>query len=161
MLWRFGGRGWSVRASELRGRKIKANDDVSCFHASLSGGVALRTLFGLVGILKCDCSFFSLHLLFIYLSHGFFSVGLYTMSRSTDSSATGDCPSLPWRALSATTIFGVAALCRSFLFMCSRPEINGLDHFLQLLESRQDTSRRTRGLLTGMILFLQNLSGSI
>ncbi|GAQ06380.1 lysophosphatidylcholine acyltransferase [Aspergillus lentulus] len=35
------------------------------------------------------------------------------MSRSTDRSATGDCPSLPWRALSATTIFGVAALCRS------------------------------------------------
>ncbi|GFF66833.1 phosphate acyltransferase [Aspergillus lentulus] len=70
------------------------------------------------------------------------------MSRSTDRSATGDCPSLPWRALSATTIFGVAALCRSFLFMCSRPEINGLDSFLELLESRQDRSRRTRGLLT-------------
>lgn len=82
--------------------------------------------------------------------HGFFSVELYTMSRSTDRSATGDCPSLPWRALSATTIFGVAALCRSFLYMCSRPEINGLESFLELLESRQDVSRRTRGLLTGI-----------
>ncbi|GFF90657.1 lysophosphatidylcholine acyltransferase [Aspergillus udagawae] len=70
------------------------------------------------------------------------------MSRSTDRSATGDCPSVPWRALSATTIFGVAALCRSFLYMCSRPEINGLESFLELLESRQNTSRRTRGLLT-------------
>jgi hypothetical protein len=105
---------------------------------------------------------FSAYLLFIYLVHGFFSVELYTMSRSTDRSATGDCPSVPWRALSATTIFGVAALCRSFLYMCSRPEINGLETFLELLESRQNTSRRTRGLLTGINpLYSSILSASI
>ncbi|KAL3259715.1 uncharacterized protein BO96DRAFT_407559 [Aspergillus niger CBS 101883] len=71
------------------------------------------------------------------------------MSRSTDSGgATADAPSLPWRALSSTTIFGVAALCRSFLFLCSRPQANGLDQFLELLDSRSDPSQRTRGLLT-------------
>lgn len=74
------------------------------------------------------------------------------MSRSTDSGgATADAPSLPWRALSSTTIFGVAALCRSFLYLCSRPQANGLDQFLELLDSRSDPSQRTRGLLTGML----------
>lgn len=101
-------------------------------------------------LLAFSCLFVLAASVVYLLVHGSLSVELYTMSRSTDRSATGDCPSLPWRALSATTIFGVAALCRSFLFMCSRPEINGLDSFLELLESRQDRSRRTRGLLTGI-----------
>nr|QKG86313.1 hypothetical protein [Aspergillus sp. FM242] len=70
------------------------------------------------------------------------------MSRATDSGATGESPSLPWRAMSATTIFGVAGLCRSFLYLCSRPEVHGLGSFLELLDSRQDPSQRTRGLLT-------------
>jgi monolysocardiolipin acyltransferase len=51
--------------------------------------------------------------------------------------------------MSSTTIFGVAALCRSFLFLCSRPEVHGLDSFLELLDSRRDPATRTRGLLTG------------
>ncbi|EAW14330.1 tafazzin [Aspergillus clavatus NRRL 1] len=76
------------------------------------------------------------------------------MSRSKDPSATGDCPSLPWRALSATTILGVAALCRSFLFMCNNTEINGLGPFLELLEARKDPSQRTKGLLTVWMILL-------
>ncbi|KKK19336.1 tafazzin [Aspergillus rambellii] len=70
------------------------------------------------------------------------------MSRPTDSGATGECPSLFWRALSSTTMVGVAALCRSFLFVCSRPEIHGLEPFLELLDSRKDPSQLTKGLLT-------------
>ncbi|KAL5361117.1 hypothetical protein BJX96DRAFT_151431 [Aspergillus floccosus] len=70
------------------------------------------------------------------------------MSASVDSGATADSPSLAWRAMSSTTIFGVTALCRSFLFLCSRPEVHGLDSFLELLNSRQDPAARTRGLLT-------------
>lgn len=84
------------------------------------------------------------------------------MSRATDSGATGDAPSLPWQATSATTIFGVAALCRSFLYMCSRPEVHGLDSFLEVLDSRQDPSQRTRGLLTGMALgSIQNVGSQL
>ncbi|KAG2413540.1 hypothetical protein HFD88_002729 [Aspergillus terreus] len=70
------------------------------------------------------------------------------MFASVDSGATADSPSLAWRAMSSTTIFGVAALCRSFLFLCSRPEVHGLDSFLELLDSRRDPATRTRGLLT-------------
>ncbi|PYH95262.1 tafazzin [Aspergillus ellipticus CBS 707.79] len=69
-------------------------------------------------------------------------------SRAPDSGATADAPSLPWRALSSTTIFGVAALCRSFLYVCSRPQVHGMDAFLELLDSRNDPAQRTRGLLT-------------
>ncbi|RAK94862.1 uncharacterized protein BO80DRAFT_370169 [Aspergillus ibericus CBS 121593] len=79
------------------------------------------------------------------------------MSRATDSGATAEAPSLPWRALSSTTIFGVAALCRSFLYVCSRPEVHGLDSFLELLDSRADPTQRTRGLLTGTLPFFVRL----
>ncbi|KAL4785428.1 hypothetical protein BJX76DRAFT_347062 [Aspergillus varians] len=68
------------------------------------------------------------------------------MSRPTDSGATGESPSLFWRSLSSTTILGVAALCRSFLYVCSRPETHGLEPFLDLLESRKDPSQRTKGM---------------
>ncbi|KAB8230977.1 uncharacterized protein BDW43DRAFT_302073 [Aspergillus alliaceus] len=74
------------------------------------------------------------------------------MSGDRDLGATEECPSLPWRILSSTTIFGVAALCRSFLYACSRPEVNGLDSFLELLDSRQDPAQRKKGLLTGIAL---------
>ncbi|KAL4973450.1 hypothetical protein BDW66DRAFT_162081 [Aspergillus desertorum] len=70
------------------------------------------------------------------------------MSQSTNSGATGESPSLFWRSLSSTTILGVAALCRGFLYACSRPETHGLEQFLELLESRKDPSQRTKGLLT-------------
>ncbi|KAL5333240.1 hypothetical protein BJX70DRAFT_392342 [Aspergillus crustosus] len=70
------------------------------------------------------------------------------MSRPTDTGATGERPSLFWRSLSATTITGVTALCRSFLFVCSRPQTHGLEEFLELLDSRKDASQRKKGLLT-------------
>lgn len=72
------------------------------------------------------------------------------MSRASDAGAdTGDSPSLAWRASSSVTILGVAALCRAFLYGCSRPETHGLDSFLEILDSRQDPTKRTKGLITG------------
>lgn len=71
------------------------------------------------------------------------------MSSEGDSGATAECPSLPWRLTSSATMFGVGALCRAFLHGLSHPEINGLDAFLEILESRKDPSQRTKGLLTG------------
>ncbi|KAL4793652.1 hypothetical protein BDV19DRAFT_379921 [Aspergillus venezuelensis] len=77
------------------------------------------------------------------------------MSRPTDSDprpgATGESPSLFWRGLSSTTILGVTALCRSFLYVLSKPETHGLEPFLELLDSRKDPSQRTKGLLTGIM----------
>ncbi|KAL2809407.1 hypothetical protein BJX63DRAFT_405763 [Aspergillus granulosus] len=70
------------------------------------------------------------------------------MSRQSDIGATAESPSAFWRGLSSTTIVGVAALCRSFLYACSRPETHGLESFLELLDSRKDPSQRTKGLLT-------------
>ncbi|KAF9887903.1 hypothetical protein FE257_009425 [Aspergillus nanangensis] len=70
------------------------------------------------------------------------------MSGSIDSGATADAPSLAWRTMSSVTIFGVAGLCRAFLFLCSRPEVHGLEPFLEILDARKDPSQRTRGLLT-------------
>lgn len=76
------------------------------------------------------------------------------MSSEGDSGATAECPSVPWRLLSQTTLIGVGALCRGFLFGLSNPEINGLDSFLGVLEERKDPTRRSRGLLTGGQLYL-------
>ncbi|KAL2863406.1 uncharacterized protein BJX67DRAFT_374597 [Aspergillus lucknowensis] len=61
------------------------------------------------------------------------------MAQPTDSGATGESPSVFWRGLSSTTMLGVAALCRSFLYVCSRPETHGLESFLELLDSRNDS----------------------
>ncbi|KAL2856187.1 hypothetical protein BJX68DRAFT_253389 [Aspergillus pseudodeflectus] len=74
------------------------------------------------------------------------------MSRQSDTGATGESPSAFWRGLSSTTIVGVAALCRSFLYACSRPETHGLEPFLELLDSRKDPSQRTKGLLTELYI---------
>ncbi|KAJ0426925.1 hypothetical protein BJY00DRAFT_297858 [Aspergillus carlsbadensis] len=72
------------------------------------------------------------------------------MSRQSETGATGDSPSAFWRGLSSSTVVGVAALCRSFLYACSRPETHGLEPFLELLDARKDPSQRTKGLLTAM-----------
>ena len=72
------------------------------------------------------------------------------MSSDGDSgAATAECPSLPWRLLSSTTMVGVSALCRGFLYGLSHPEVNGLESFLEVIESRKDPAQRSRGLLTG------------
>lgn len=67
-----------------------------------------------------------------------------------DSSATAESPSLPWRALSNTTMWGVAGLCRGFLSVFCHAECHGKEAFTELLDSRHDVSQRTRGLITGM-----------
>lgn len=63
--------------------------------------------------------------------------------------ATTDKPSSLWRAWSSATMFEIGALCRAFLLYASTPEINGLESFMELLDSRSDPSKRTRGLITG------------
>lgn len=67
-----------------------------------------------------------------------------------DSSATAESPSLPWRALSNTTMWGVAGLCRGFLSVFCHAECHGKEAFTELLDSRHDVSQRKRGLITGM-----------
>ena len=58
-------------------------------------------------------------------------------------------PSLSWRfgSVLATTFAGV--LSRAFLYGLSKTEVGGLDHFLEILDSRKDEKARTRGLITG------------
>lgn len=73
----------------------------------------------------------------------------FTLS-TMDSNATAEAPSLPWRALSNTTMWGVAGLCRGFLSVFCHAECHGKEAFTELLDSRHDVSQRTRGLITGM-----------
>ncbi|CAG8281431.1 unnamed protein product [Penicillium salamii] len=65
-----------------------------------------------------------------------------------DSNTTADCPSLPWRAFSNTTMWGVAGLCRGFLSAMCHAECHGKEEFTQLLDSRKDSSQRSKGLIT-------------
>lgn len=65
------------------------------------------------------------------------------------TSGTAEHPSAAWRASSFSTILGVSALSRFFMFALSKPEVHGLDTFLDLLMSRRDPAARKRGLLTG------------
>jgi hypothetical protein len=46
-------------------------------------------------------------------------------------------------------------LCRAFLFYMSTPEINGLESFMELLDSRSDPDKRTRGLITGAFVAIE------
>lgn len=75
-----------------------------------------------------------------------------------DSGATADCPSVPWRAMSNATMWGVAGLCRAFLSCLSYAEIHGGEAFMALLDSRQDPSQRSKGLITGIYLLTLSLS---
>lgn len=50
------------------------------------------------------------------------------------------------------TMFDIGALCRGFLVTLSNLEVNGLEAFTELLDSRRDPSKRTRGLITGKYL---------
>ncbi|OXV09853.1 hypothetical protein Egran_02384 [Elaphomyces granulatus] len=62
--------------------------------------------------------------------------------------ATMDRPSALWRVWSSMTMFEIGALCRGFLLAARTAEVNGLESFVQLLDSRRDLSKRTRGLVT-------------
>lgn len=48
------------------------------------------------------------------------------------------------------TMFEIGVLCRGFLLAARTAEVNGLESFVQLLDSRRDLSKRTRGLVTGV-----------
>ncbi|KAJ5665845.1 uncharacterized protein N7477_008293 [Penicillium maclennaniae] len=65
-----------------------------------------------------------------------------------ESGATADSPSFAWRAMSNTTMWGVAGLCRAFLSALSTAEVHGGEAFTALLDSRKDPSQRTKGLIT-------------
>jgi monolysocardiolipin acyltransferase len=58
-------------------------------------------------------------------------------------------PSFPARVGSAINIGLVGFLSRSFLYALNRTQTQGLDRFLEILESRKDETKRTRGLVTG------------
>lgn len=49
------------------------------------------------------------------------------------------------------TMFEIGALCRGFLLGFGKLEVNGLERFTELLDSRRDPSKRTRGLITGKL----------
>lgn len=68
-----------------------------------------------------------------------------------DSGSTAEAPSLPWRAWSNTTMWGVAGLCRAFLSGLCHAEVHGGDEFIALLDSRKDPAQRSKGLITGRI----------
>lgn len=48
------------------------------------------------------------------------------------------------------TMWGVAGLCRAFLSTLNNAEVNGFEEFTALLDSRQDPSQRSKGLITGI-----------
>jgi monolysocardiolipin acyltransferase len=57
------------------------------------------------------------------------------------------------------TMAEIGALCRGFLLGLSKLEVNGLESFTELLDSRRDHTTRTRGLITGK--FFSALGSSI
>jgi hypothetical protein len=58
------------------------------------------------------------------------------------------------------TMFEIGALCRAFLLGVSTLEVNGLERFMELLDSRRDPSKRTRGLITGILFGSTEMLGS-
>jgi monolysocardiolipin acyltransferase len=57
-------------------------------------------------------------------------------------------PSLFWRTASQATLLGTAVLCRAFLYGLNKTEVHGFAAFYDLLRSRDDPTKRERGLLT-------------
>ncbi|KPI39316.1 Lysophosphatidylcholine acyltransferase [Cyphellophora attinorum] len=57
-------------------------------------------------------------------------------------------PSLFWRTASQATLLGTATLCRLFLYGLNKTEVHGFPAFYELLRSRDDPTKRERGLLT-------------
>lgn len=51
--------------------------------------------------------------------------------------------------MSNMTMWGVAGLCRAFLSALNSAEVHGGEAFAALLDSRQDPSQRSKGLITG------------
>ncbi len=65
--------------------------------------------------------------------------------------------------MSSVTMWGVAGLCRAFLSALSSAEVHGGEAFTALLDSRQDPSQRSKGLITGMPLelFVQGVESQL
>jgi monolysocardiolipin acyltransferase len=74
--------------------------------------------------------------------------GLDPLSSKPNAVYNLEQPSTFWRIASKQTIFGVAALCRGFLYGLNTTEVSGLPRFLELLKSRENASERQRGLIT-------------
>ena len=67
-------------------------------------------------------------------------------------SETTDCPqalSLPWRFGSAAIMGAVGTLTRIFMHGPNSQRVYGLDDFLNVVDDREDISKRKRGLITG------------
>lgn len=58
-------------------------------------------------------------------------------------------PSLPWRIGSAAVMGFIGSLTRVFMNVPNTQEAHGLNKFLDLIDEREDISRRKRGLVTG------------
>ncbi|KAI5294624.1 hypothetical protein KEM55_006535 [Ascosphaera atra] len=58
-------------------------------------------------------------------------------------------PSPFWTKCSSVVMYGVAGMCRAFLYGASNLELNGHEEFFKLLESRVNYKERERGLITG------------
>lgn len=57
-------------------------------------------------------------------------------------------PDLSHRVGSRLVMGAVGILVRSFMYGLSKPQINGLDKFLELLDERRNINERQRGLIT-------------
>lgn len=71
-----------------------------------------------------------------------------TTGREGDSDAP--VPSLSWRLGSAALMGVMGSLTRLFMHGANTQDSNGLDRFLELVDSREDPSRRKKGLITGL-----------
>lgn len=103
--------------------------------------------------MKRSCTSRPWHFAWRLGSHSWISSRVWSTSETMDSGATADCPSLPWRAMSNMTMWGVAGLCRTFLSCLSNAEIHGGEAFMALLDSRQNPSQRSKGLITGIYIY--------
>lgn len=58
-------------------------------------------------------------------------------------------PSLPWRFSSSLIMGLTGSVSRSFLYALNKPEVIGLEKFMETLEKRRDIDGRQKGLITG------------
>ena len=73
-----------------------------------------------------------------------------TTDREGDNNAP--LPSLSWRLGSSALMGIMGSLTRLFMHGANTQDSHGLDHFLELVDSREDPSRRQNGLITGLCI---------
>ena len=59
-----------------------------------------------------------------------------------------DQPSLPWRAGYGATLGFVGSMTKAFMYGLNYFHVQGLDHLVHVLESREKVNARQRGLIT-------------